>query len=27
MMARRGMELLDADREFMRMLAALSTGP
>jgi len=27
MMARRGMELLDADREFMRMLAAFSTGP
>ena len=27
MMARRGLELLEADREFMRMLAALSTGP
>jgi UDP-N-acetylglucosamine diphosphorylase/glucosamine-1-phosphate N-acetyltransferase len=27
MMARRGLELLDADREFMRLLAALSAGP
>lgn len=27
MMARRGLELLDADREFMRLLVALSAGP